>query len=757
MSFLGILGDQKRTLLAARPVLTRNRFSTAYWRFALIFASLAPPAGAAAIRQPLGVYVHLDVSDAIATYPGNKPTSAQLHSYLQSLYASLLAAPAISGITLGAHWDQTQPNSGNLPSSYDWSYIDDAFTAANAANKTVQLILTPGVDAPSWLLSQIPSCDPLFTKGSAPDNCGTVTFTGYPEQQRADGNVFPLPWNGTYQAAWTAFLKDLNARYAGNPAFVAIALAGAIAASDEMILPTNENDTGAQPSGLTPDATWAAMIQHSFPNNSAYQNTDQAFIDAWDQAIDTAESIFTGVTLFLGPDAGNDFPSFSQSVTPHADNTLYAQDCAAIHPTEAMSCEAKTEILSHFLTVSGPNGKATQVGGLTASSLATPGDIGIAGVKLLTGLMPPPAIPLTGGAEFDHAVSSPAMLQSEGCPNPNGNCPGLTIEEAAYNVFTTFFYNTPVAGFYGGAVGTAPIQYIDVPLGDMQYALANPCPAVPSPFLGMMSLQDLYARASRDLFAMAKQTVALPPSTCNQAQPAPAISLVANAEGETPTIAPNTWIEIKGSNLAAPGDARTWQGSDIVGNQMPKQLDQVSVMVNGRSAYMYYISPLQINVLTPPDAMDGPVPVTVTTGGVTSKAFMAQAQPLAPSFVVFNGGPYVVATHLDGSLVGSTSLYPGASTPATPGETIVLYANGFGPTSVAVQDGSVAQSGTLSPLPVVTIGNTAANVLFAGLIGPGEYQFNVVVPAGLANGDQPITATYSRASTQSGTLLTVHK
>jgi hypothetical protein len=35
--------------------------------------------------------------------------------------------------------------------------------------------------------------------------------------------------------------------------------------------------------------------------------------------------------------------------------------------------------------------------------------------------------------------------------------------------------------------------------------------------------------------------------------PTPAITLVANAEGENPAIAPNTWVEIKGSNLARIG------------------------------------------------------------------------------------------------------------------------------------------------------------------------------------------------------------
>jgi uncharacterized protein (TIGR03437 family) len=70
----------------------------------------------------------------------------------------------------------------------------------------------------------------------------------------------------------------------------------------------------------------------------------------------------------------------------------------------------------------------------------------------------------------------------------------------------------------------------------------------------------------------------------------PTITEVANAEGEAPTIAPNTWVLIKGSNLAKAGDSRIWQGSDFVNGQMPTQLDGVSVTVNGKPAYVYYIS-----------------------------------------------------------------------------------------------------------------------------------------------------------------------
>ena len=235
----------------------------------------------------------------------------------------------------------------------------------------------------------------------------------------------------------------------------------------------------------------------------------------------------------------------------------------------------------------------------------------------------------------------------------------------------------------------------------------------------------------------------------------PVISGIENAEGGNVTIAPNTWIEIDGANLAPPGDSRIWQSADFVSNKMPTQLDGVSVTVNGKPAYVYYISPTQVNILTPPDAMKGSVPVVLTAGGSTTEAFTAQAQALSPSFFVFNGGPYVAAVHADGSFVGPTSLYPGATTPATAGETILLYANGFGPTSSPIVPGSTTQGGTLSPAPAIQIGDMNAAVRFAGLVAPGQFQFNVTVPSGLADGDQQIVATYQGLTTQSGTLLTV--
>ena len=235
----------------------------------------------------------------------------------------------------------------------------------------------------------------------------------------------------------------------------------------------------------------------------------------------------------------------------------------------------------------------------------------------------------------------------------------------------------------------------------------------------------------------------------------PVVTLVVNVAGGSPVIAPNTWVEINGSNLSAPGDARTWQGSDFTGGQMPTKLDGVSVTVNGKSAYIYYISPTQINILTPPDDMPAAVAVVVSTTAGAGAAFTAQAASISPAFFMFGAGPYVAATHQDGSYLGPASLYPGTTTPAQPGEIVTLYANGFGPTSVPVTSGSSTQSGALATLPAITIGGLPATVQFAGLVVPGEFQFNVVVPQNVPNGDNALVALYQGVEAAPVAVITV--
>ncbi|HLG95347.1 MAG TPA: IPT/TIG domain-containing protein [Bryobacteraceae bacterium] len=385
-------------------------------------------------------------------------------------------------------------------------------------------------------------------------------------------------------------------------------------------------------------------------------------------------------------------------------------------------------------------------------------------------LTPPICVASDGAMTWNSAMQFLANMNAAAylgqtkwqAPTIDGSCPGYACAGTA-NPMGNLFYDQfgLIAGISAVSIPNAPVG----PFHNLQPYLYWSCvgSSIPSPCQTTVpaeNFEESYSFGSgfqgTDLLANSLYVTAYFVGT-RGATTGPTIAEVANAEGESPVIAPNTWVEIKGVNLAPSGDSRIWQDSDFAGNQMPAQLDHVSVTLNGKPAYVYYISPEQINILTPPDPISGPVQIAVTNNGAVSASFTAQAQPLSPSFFVFNGGPYVAAIHLDGTLVGPTTLYPGATTPAKPGEIVEIYANGFGPTNVPITAGSTTQSGTLSPLPVVQIGGVNATVQFAGLIGPGEFQFNVEIPASLAKGDQPIVATYGGISTQPGAFLTVQR
>jgi uncharacterized protein (TIGR03437 family) len=238
---------------------------------------------------------------------------------------------------------------------------------------------------------------------------------------------------------------------------------------------------------------------------------------------------------------------------------------------------------------------------------------------------------------------------------------------------------------------------------------------------------------------------------------APVSTQILNATGEAATISQNTWVEIKGSNLSQ--TTRIWGGGDFdaVTGDMPTSLDSVSATVNGKLAYIYFISPAQVNILTPLDSSTGSVPVEVKTAFGTSSVTTVTMQTNSLGFFAFNSDKYAAATHADGTFLGPATLYPGLTTPAQPGETIVLYANGFGLVSTSITPGSSSQGGTLPTLPVVTIGNLPCQVIFAGLVAVGEFQFNVVVPAAAPDGDNALSATYNGFTTQSGVFVTVQR
>lgn len=232
-------------------------------------------------------------------------------------------------------------------------------------------------------------------------------------------------------------------------------------------------------------------------------------------------------------------------------------------------------------------------------------------------------------------------------------------------------------------------------------------------------------------------------------------------------IAGNTWIEIKGTNLvpaSTPAAGVIWNSApEFAQGKMPTNLQGITVTVNGKSAYVYYFCSSatsacasdQVNALTPLDALSGSAQIVVSNNGVPTSAFSVVAKTQVPSFLRFSAAGYIAATHLNFNLLGPTSLYPGASTPANPGEQVVLFAVGFGPPTTTLIEGSSTQSGTLATFPTCLIGSNTAVVSFAGVISPGLYQLNVTVPNPQPSGDNAITCAYSTTRPQTGALLSV--
>jgi uncharacterized protein (TIGR03437 family) len=253
---------------------------------------------------------------------------------------------------------------------------------------------------------------------------------------------------------------------------------------------------------------------------------------------------------------------------------------------------------------------------------------------------------------------------------------------------------------------------------------------------------------------------------------APVITSVKTAFGAS-TIADNTWLQINGTNLVpanTPASGVTWStAASFNQGMMPSQLGPISVTVGGQPGYIFFYCSAatdtscasdQINVLSPVNTNSSlyPVQVVVTNNGVPSAPFTVLNNGLSPTFPFFDAAGHVVARHLDFSLLGPTSLFPGASTPAKAGETIILVLYGMGlPNGPAPVAGSATQSGSMPGAPECWISGVqvAPSSEALALISPGLYQLNLAVPPQTPSGDNPIVCNYKLYPTSPGALIAV--
>jgi trimeric autotransporter adhesin len=231
----------------------------------------------------------------------------------------------------------------------------------------------------------------------------------------------------------------------------------------------------------------------------------------------------------------------------------------------------------------------------------------------------------------------------------------------------------------------------------------------------------------------------------------PTVSGVNSASefGASSAAAPGSWIEVHGANLAA--NTRLWTTGDFNGNQAPISLDLTSVAIAGQHAFVYAISPNQVNVQVPFSVTPGPQQLTVTTPAGTSPPVtvtVKATQPglYAPAVLSVSGKQYT-AQYNDAT---RTFIMPAGavsginSQPAHVGDLIVLYGVGFGPVTPNVDAGqTVQQLNTLTSPVQFSVGGAPATLAYAGLAPQaiGLYQFNLTVPNVAPGSTVPITFT----------------
>ena len=82
-----------------------------------------------------------------------------------------------------------------------------------------------------------------------------------------------------------------------------------------MIVPNDSNSNNPQTqfgTPITPSNMWIQLQAFHYPGQAAYQKTNQAFIDEWNNAIDMFGQVFSGDHLVAT--TGNGFPNFTGAI-----------------------------------------------------------------------------------------------------------------------------------------------------------------------------------------------------------------------------------------------------------------------------------------------------------------------------------------------------------------------------------------------------------------------------------------------------------
>jgi uncharacterized protein (TIGR03437 family) len=123
----------------------------------------------------------------------------------------------------------------------------------------------------------------------------------------------------------------------------------------------------------------------------------------------------------------------------------------------------------------------------------------------------------------------------------------------------------------------------------------------------------------------------------------------------------------------------------------------------------------------------------------------------------------VVATTQSFAYVAASGTFPAVSTtPAKPGDVIILWGTGFGPTTPTAPTGVETPSDQIYSAmvaPTITINNIPA-IVYGAALAPGFaalYQIAIQVPPSLADGNWPVVASVGGVMSPSTLVLAVQQ
>jgi uncharacterized protein (TIGR03437 family) len=229
-------------------------------------------------------------------------------------------------------------------------------------------------------------------------------------------------------------------------------------------------------------------------------------------------------------------------------------------------------------------------------------------------------------------------------------------------------------------------------------------------------------------------------------------SIANSAAGVAGLYAPNTFLTIYGQNLAYNTVSLT--ASDVAGGMLPTVLGTtgVHVLINNIPANIYYVSPTQVNLLVPTSLVAGPATLQLVVDALAGPAIPITLQTAAPSFFQTDATT-VLGVHLNGSTITAAS-------PAQPGEIVVLFASGLGPTNpAAIPDQIPQQAASITPMSNFSlllngVAVSPQQILYAGVtpMFAGLFQINLQLPAN-APANPQIQIGYAGILSPAGRIL----